>query len=786
MRKWNSAFAALAASYISVVLVIVLLLCSAFYLYFSNHYKEELQGRNRLILDNTARTLEASVLQRVQQIYLEVSLNQRAALRMLPDASLPANLSKVSSLQESLNMQVSNHSDLIQAVHLYAPRQHLLLSSLYGLKFRADQQAGAAYWMDWVNGMNLNSRNSLWTEARFVPDDIVSSIPGGSGSQLITYVHSYPFQSPGAASELLIAIDLKESALRAILQNMMPARYQSSFIATPSGGIVAGSNPDAAAQADTYAASISNALASPETSGNMSQEIGGSTYVISYQDLPTTGWKLFSAAPANLFYEKWLVVQRVILSLCLLALLVGICLSGILAKLNYSPLKRLLRTIKDLYGPGPEVPGVRGQALNEFGIIDSAFNRLNDKVTTLEGALEASSPHIRQNMILNLLQDSPAQGSVTVDPRFLGLSPDHRHYCCLLLNTRGAYARMSLSGLQAAMSGMTGTLEAIRLHGIRILAEELPDKQTVVIISAREASGTLLEQLSDRITAAAEQHFQLNIQLSQGCWVDAISLLHTSYAEAQTLMKYAYFLPESRILKDRELLKREQSLDEIPQPVLMRFKDKLQNRQLDETLAALEQLIAVMREGSYPADYCHFVLANTVFMYSDYLKSIRYTPSAHGPLDLYNEYIALPDIRHLQEWFAASIGIFIMETQKRNSDRALSTIEAAKAYIGEHLSGDLSLDAVSAKVFISPKYLSKLFKEELGITYTDYITGIRMEEARRLIEKNNMSIEQIAGTVGYGTTPYFIKRFKEIYGCTPGNYLRTVNTLPPQTEISMG
>ena len=177
MRKWNSAFAALAASYISVVLVIVLLLCSAFYLYFSNQYKEELQGRNRLILDNTARTLEASVLQRVQQIYLEISLNQKAGLRVLTGTSVPANLSKVNSLQEMLNTQVSNHSDLIQAVHLYAPRQQLLLSSMYGLKLQAGQQAGADYWMDWVNGMSRNSRNSFWTEARFVPDDIVSSLP---------------------------------------------------------------------------------------------------------------------------------------------------------------------------------------------------------------------------------------------------------------------------------------------------------------------------------------------------------------------------------------------------------------------------------------------------------------------------------------------------------------------------------------------------------------------------------------------------------------------------------
>ncbi|MNE66448.1 HTH-type transcriptional regulator GadX [compost metagenome] len=92
---------------------------------------------------------------------------------------------------------------------------------------------------------------------------------------------------------------------------------------------------------------------------------------------------------------------------------------------------------------------------------------------------------------------------------------------------------------------------------------------------------------------------------------------------------------------------------------------------------------------------------------------------------------------------------------------------------------------MSSKVFISPKYLSKLFKEELGVTYTDYITGRRMERATMLIANNDMSIEQIAVTVGYGTTAYFIKRFKEMYGCTPGNYLRTVNEAQPlQAETS--
>ncbi|MNV69319.1 Arabinose operon regulatory protein [compost metagenome] len=180
-----------------------------------------------------------------------------------------------------------------------------------------------------------------------------------------------------------------------------------------------------------------------------------------------------------------------------------------------------------------------------------------------------------------------------------------------------------------------------------------------------------------------------------------------------------------------------------------------------------------MREGSYPADYCHFILANTVFIYSDYLKSVRYNPPVHGHSDLYNQYIEVRNILSFRDWLAHSAAEFIAHTEKRNSERALSTIDLAKQYIEQHLSGDLSLEAVSAQVFISPKYLSRLFKEELGITYTDYVTGRRMEQAKTLIESSKMTIEQIAGTVGYGTAAYFIKKFKEMYGCTPGNYLRS-------------
>lgn len=758
MKKWNSAFTSLALSYLSVVLVIVLLLCSVFSVYFSGHYKEELRSRNRLVLENTARTIDTSVLQRVQQIYLELSLDRTSALRLFSDTSFQHNLSKVSGLQNLLKAEVAGNSDIIQAVHLYAPEQQVMLSSLYGLRYQADQGDSAAAFMDWIGGMRSNPGNSFWTPAREVPEDIYSSLPGGKHNTLITYARSYPFQSSGAESDLIVAIDVKQSAVSAIIQTMMPLQYEGTFIVDPSGQLVV---PDTSAD---QVSSVSVPLESAAGAGSFSSKLDGTSYVISYQTLPVTGWKIVSAVPSSFFYAPSNGMQQLIAGLCLLAILLGLFMSGILAKANYTPVKRLVGKIRDLSGHAPE------PVANEYRLIYTAFTRLSEQVSSLEESLQASAPVIKHNAVLSLLDSRSSREEKAEALQCLSISRDYHHYCCLLVNTQGAWSHMGSAHIQHMMSTIIGQLEAVRLPECRTIAEELPDKRIAVIVCAGSASDSLLDQLSQRITLEGRQPFQAEVQLAWGCWVQETADLHSSYSEAQLLMKYAYFLPEQPVLKGRSLLERESSLDEIPQALLIKFKDKLQSRQPEELTAVVGQLVTAMREGLYPADYCHFMLGNTVFVYSDYLKSVRYKSG-----DLYQQYIGMPDILRFQSWLTGSLTAFINETDKRNSDRAVSTIEAARQYIAEHLAEDLSLDAVSSKVYISPKYLSKLFKEELGITYTDYVTARRMERAKALLESNSMTVEQIAGSVGYGTAAYFIKRFKEMYGCTPGNYLRTLN-----------
>ncbi|MBB6634284.1 AraC family transcriptional regulator [Cohnella thailandensis] len=761
MKKWNSVFANLAISYISIVLVLVLLLCSVFYMYFSRNYKEELRTRNQLILENAAQTIETSVLRRAQQIYLDIALNKTVNVRLFADSSYRSNHSKTIDLQELLKSEVVSNSDIVQAVHLYYPGQNVLLSSAYGLRLNADREKSKSYLADWIEGMRNNKESSLWTPARMVPQDIYSNAEGGGSQALITYAHGYPFQSSGENSDVIVAIDVKESAVSGVIRNMMPSQYAGAFILNRFGNTVSDADKEKLGRPSDVSA---EEIQAAKGSGTIDQ----ASRVVSYQTIPSTGWRLYSVVSSGAFYEKSIFIQKLILGICLLAILIGLIMSGILARANYGPIKRLTAKIKGLLGSASE------NVANEYRLIDTAFAQLNAKVASLEETLEANSSAIRHNVVLNLIRNGYAREELAEEFPFLGLSREYGRYCCLILDPGSAFAGMNSRNLQYAVYQMIGRLETASLPDSRILAEALPDKKVVVILCADQASDELLQRVSQFVVAEGRERFKLDFQVSWGSWVQEMIGLHKSYDEARILMKYAYLLPETPILNDRGLLDRENSTDEIPQVLLTKIKDKLHARQSEELAAAVEQLVTVMREGRYSADYCRFILANTVFVFSDYLKSVRYKHPDQEHRDLFGQYSELPHILAFQEWLSSSAALFISHMEKRNSERAVSSLESVKRYVHDHLSEDLSLEAVAAQVYLSPKYLSKLFKEEIGVTYTDYVTSQRMERAKALIETNKMTIEQIASTVGYGTAAYFIKKFKEMHGCTPGNYLRAM------------
>lgn len=98
-------------------------------------------------------------------------------------------------------------------------------------------------------------------------------------------------------------------------------------------------------------------------------------------------------------------------------------------------------------------------------------------------------------------------------------------------------------------------------------------------------------------------------------------------------------------------------------------------------------------------------------------------------------------------------------------------IEKALHYIIEHLDEeDLSREMIAQAVYVSPDYLSRLFKQNMGVSITDYIITARIQSAERLLLNTNYSISTIATMVGYSHFSHFTKMFRLHTGYAPRDY----------------
>lgn len=112
------------------------------------------------------------------------------------------------------------------------------------------------------------------------------------------------------------------------------------------------------------------------------------------------------------------------------------------------------------------------------------------------------------------------------------------------------------------------------------------------------------------------------------------------------------------------------------------------------------------------------------------------------------------------------------ENSSQNEYPQISTSTFLKImkYINANYEKDLSLKLLSDTFHLNASYISTLIKNETNMTYSQYVTNLRIEKAKSLLQTTNMSLAEISELVGFNDYFYFIKKFKKETGVTPGHY----------------
>lgn len=107
----------------------------------------------------------------------------------------------------------------------------------------------------------------------------------------------------------------------------------------------------------------------------------------------------------------------------------------------------------------------------------------------------------------------------------------------------------------------------------------------------------------------------------------------------------------------------------------------------------------------------------------------------------------------------------------RNTHLQNPYAQKALKRLAEDYTGDITLQSLSHEFGISPEHLSRLFKKETGLGFSEYLSLLRLKKAEGTLKRNSeMSIAEIAFSCGFNDSNYFCEKFKKVYGVSPLKY----------------
>ena len=107
---------------------------------------------------------------------------------------------------------------------------------------------------------------------------------------------------------------------------------------------------------------------------------------------------------------------------------------------------------------------------------------------------------------------------------------------------------------------------------------------------------------------------------------------------------------------------------------------------------------------------------------------------------------------------------------------AHGTIEAVIPYIKRHHTEPITLDDICARFLCSRSYISHIFKKNTGKSFREYLTEIRLDDAKMLLTYSALSITEISFSVGFSDSGYFSSVFKKRFGISPASYRKSAKT----------
>lgn len=294
-----------------------------------------------------------------------------------------------------------------------------------------------------------------------------------------------------------------------------------------------------------------------------------------------------------------------------------------------------------------------------------------------------------------------------------------------------------------------------------------------------------MEELCSRCVETVRSQYahhapEQNWYVAVGRPTQRLSALPNCFEEVSRLWAYRYILPQQHVLTADTVSfltgtdSGNSQLDQLDagqvDPAIL--TGVMQSASAQEIPSFADEYLHSVEKALSSKPFCQYLMLSIRFTAARFAASLGVRQrEAFAPLnclELVGHNVTEAD---LKDYLCAILLRMAQLRDQASSSQCRGLLKQALAYIDSHFTEEsLSLNQVAREVNISANYLSAVFSQEVGATFTEYVTGKRMELAKELLRTTDKRSGEVAVAVGYKDPHYFSFLFKKTQGCTPRDY----------------
>ncbi|RAU93567.1 AraC family transcriptional regulator [Paenibacillus sp. YN15] len=733
-----------------------------------NEANEQLLAQTQLRVEQTLRSMELSAMQ-----FANSSLVQAAMDKPLTAEDFMEVRSLMTELFQLQTQTIINQAYLVNLEHNWMI-SHQALDTLWNHPESAEFLSYAR-----------NGRDFFWSSVNL---DSIGKAPGSEEEEapekpadMIRLVQKIPMIPGSTTPKGLLVLQISAADIKSLLtpDNVLGTQYildrSGSAFLSPVEEMRRYEAVNLRISSQVSRLSEEGAAGLEPVTRFFYSELTGWKAGITYRTSSLNGWTYVSVVSvADITRESSKIAWATVLA-SLLILAVVLLLSLLGTRHMYRPIRRLLEFSKRV----APADGRDRTGRNELELIQESLQLLSASRNQLDKEMESQTAHLKEFYMLKLFTGQMSDDEYLRKSAMYGFPAEWKSLGVLSLQIDllpdSRFQEQDRELLLFAVNNMV--VELLPPHS-RFSPILLNDSQVTLLALTTddpEAGKAMLYSFAETVRSKVEQYLKLPVSIGLSRPFAQLSGTVNAYGESLAALKARINLGTDIIVHYDDFMVRKGSGSAVYSRL------KLVEEQLAQSVRELkpgkaeeelrEYMGMLLDESSDRAEY-HIPLLQLAMRLLEIAQEqgVPVSQVLEGEKEI-QRFLRLQTREELLLWFQTRLfAPLIQLLAERNEHQYTNIAQQMADIIHSHYDKELSLESCAAMMHFHPFYLSRVFKKEMGITFSDYVAEYRMNMAKILLETTDLKIAEIGAKLQYKNNSAFIRSFRKVHGITPGQY----------------